>query len=522
MVKFNHDNDGIVLVIGSGAGGGTVAHELCSRGVKVVCLEAGRRIEKEEFRNDELFAYEQLSWSDQRLATGDWEAARTAPERPSWTVKAVGGSTVHWNGLAYRMQAHEFRARTVYGEVAGASLADWPLTLEELAPYYARAEDKMGVTGTHGIALHPPNNNYKVLYNGARRVGYRNISNAGIAINSDARDGRSGCIQLGFCNQGCKVGAKWSTLEAEIPQAEATKNLDLRTGCMALRVAHDRSGKATGVLYVDGDGQQQFQKARVICIAGNAIETPRLLLNSASPLFPDGLANASGQVGRNYTRHVGALSLGIFEKPVNMHRGITTPGTVFDEAGHDERRAFAGGYLMEAVSMGLPSVALLMKPGGWGADYAAFLEQYAHMAGVLLVGEEMPCPENRVTLDNERRDQHGLPIPRVHVDEHSMCHSLRKHYYERVEAIFGAVGVKEVRHIIPASAAHNMGTCRMSSDRSAGVTNAAGQCHDVDNLFISDGSLFPTSSCENPTLTIVALAIRQADYILQNMARGDL
>lgn len=518
MARFDYTDDSVVLVIGSGAAGATVAHELCAHGIRVVMLEAGPKIEMGDFHQDELRAYEQLSWADKRIATGDWLAAKLAPDRPSWTVKAVGGSTIHWNGLAYRMQEHEFMARSVYGDIEGASLINWPVTLEDIEPYYALAEDRMGVTGTHGIARHPPNNNYKVLYNGARRVGYSQISNANIAINSDFRDGRSPCIQMGFCNQGCKVGAKWSTLYGEVPKAEATGKLDLRTGCMALQIEHDRTGKATGVLYADKGGTHKFQAARVVCIAGNAIETPRLLLNSASSLFPDGLANSSGHVGKHYTRHTGAISLGVFDQPVNMHRGITTPGTVFDEAGHDEQRAFAGGYLMEAVSLGLPSVAMLMQPGGWGADYVAFLEQYAHMAGVLLVGEEMPRPGNGVTLDDEQKDQYGLPVPRVHVDEHPMCNELRTHYHGRVEAIFGAVGAKEVRHSIPASAAHNMGTCRMSRNPDAGVTNAWGQCHEVKNLYVSDGSLFPTSSTENPTLTIVALAIRQAEHIAKRVS----
>lgn len=519
---FAYDDDSVVVVIGSGAGGGTLAHELCSKGIKVVLLEAGPRIEKEDFHQDELKAFSQLSWNDKRIATGDWQAAKISSPTPSWTVKAVGGSTIHWNGLAYRMQEHEFRARSVYGDVEGASLIDWPMTLAELEPYYKKAEDKMGVTGTHDIALQPYNNNYKVLYNGAQRVGYSKISNGNMAINSHFRDGRSPCIQLGFCNQGCKMAAKWSTLYGEIPKAENSGYLDLRTGAMALQIHHDKSGKATGVLYADAKGIEHFQAARIVSIAGNAIETPRLLLNSSSSIYADGMANSSGQVGKNYTRHVSAISLATFPKPVNMHRGITTPGTVFDEAGHDEKRSFAGGYLMEAISVGLPGVALIMDPSGWGSDYASFIEKYAFMAGILLVGEEMPRSGNGVTLADKQKDQFGLPIPIIHVDEHAMSHDLRAHYYGRAEAIFEAVGANEVRHTIPANAAHNMGTCRMSKKAADGVCNPWGQCHDVRNVFVTDGSLFPTSSAENPTLTIVALAIRQAEYIACRMSRGEL
>lgn len=520
--KFAYDDDSVVVVIGSGAGGGTLADELCARGIKVVVLEAGNRFEKEDFIQDELKAFGQLTWADKRIATGDWLAAKIASATPSWTVKAVGGSTIHWNGMAYRFQDHEFRARSVYGKIEGASLIDWPLTLAELEPYYSKAEYKMGVTGTHGIKPHPYTNNYKVLYNGARRVGYTKISNANLGINSAFRDGRSPCLQMGFCNQGCKMGAKWSTLFSEIPKAEKSGKLDLRTGAMAQQIHHDKNGNATGVLYVDGEGSQHFQAARIVCVAGNAIETPRILLNSDTSHYPDGLANSSGQVGKNYMRHVMDMSFGSFDEPVNMHRGITMPGTIFDEAEHDEKRNFAGGYLIEALSMAPVSVALLMEQGGWGADYAAFIEKYDHLAGMMVVGEDMPRSGNGVTLDSSLKDHHGLAVPRIHVDEHPMNHALRSHYHSRADAIFEAVGSTEVRHTVSPNATHNMGTCRMSKSARDGVANSYGQCHDVANLFISDGSSFPTSATENPTLTIVALAIRQAEYMADQMSHGEL
>lgn len=521
-MKFALHDDSVVVVIGSGAGGGTVAQELCARGVKVVLLEAGPLIEIGEFRNDEIFAYEQLSWLDKRRASGDWAAARYSPETPAWVAKAVGGSTLIWNGLSFRIQDREFRARTEYGELDGASLADWPLTAPELAPFYDRAEDKMGVTGTHGIPRHRSTNNYKVLYNGARRNGYKSVRNDRLAINSEARGGRPGCIQMGFCNQGCRIGACWSTLSAEIPVAQGTGNLDLRSESMALQLTLDQRDRIRGVLYADRDGDQHLQRARLVCVAGNSIETPRLLLNSASSRYPDGLANGSGQVGRNYMHHNIALAFGIFGEPVHMHRGITTPGTVFDENGHDPARGFAGGYLIESVSLGLPFLSLLAVPNGWGRDYAWLMEQYEHMAGVLLVGEDLPREQNQVTLHEDQKDQYGLPIPEVHVDEHPNELAMRKHFYRQSRAIFEAVGATHVHEAVPYSATHNLGTCRMSQKAADGVVNRWGQAHDIDNLFISDGSVFTTSTCENPTLTIVALAIRQADHIVREMSRRAL
>jgi len=515
-------DDSVVVVIGSGAGGATIAHDLCARGVKVVLLEAGPRIELSEFRNDEFFAYQQLTWADKRQATGDWVAAKNAPDAPTWVVKAVGGSTVPWNGLSFRIQEREFRARTEYGAIDGTSLADWPIELDDLAPYYAMAERRMGVTGTHEMPRHPPTNNYKVIYNGARRIGYTNISNDRLAINSQARDGRPGCIQLGFCNQGCRIGAKWSTLYVEIPKAEQTGNLDLRTECMALKLTVNERGRIDGVLYTDESGQQQRQRARVVCVAGNSIETPRLLLNSATANHPDGLANSSGQVGRNYMHHNVALAFGVFDKPVHMYRGINTAGTVFDEQGHDPKRGFAGGYLIEALSLGLPFVSLLAQPGGWGRDYAWLMEQYERMAGVLLNGEDLPRPQNRVSLHPTETDQHGLPIPVIHVEEHVNERAMRKHFFGQARALLEAAGATHVTESMPASATHNLGTCRMSTDPEQGVVNAWGQAHEIDNLFISDGSQFPTSTAENPTLTIVALAMRQAERIAGELSRRNL
>jgi len=516
------DDAGAVVIVGSGAAGGTLASDLCERGVRVVLLEAGPRIPSREFRNDEAFAFQQLSWRDKRQATGDWATARLSPDAPAWMVKAVGGSTLHWNGLSYRIQPREFRARTEYGAIDGANLADWPLSAEDLDAYYSAAEQRLGVTGTHGIPAHPPNNNFKVLAAGAARVGYRQVANDRQAINSRPRDGRPRCLQLGFCNQGCKIDAKWTTANTDIPRAEATGRLDLRTGAMALQITVDKQGRVDGVIYSDAAGRQQRQRARVVCVAGNAIETPRLLLNSATAGQPDGLANSSGQVGRNYMHHVAALAFAVFERPVNMNRGITVPGTVFDESGHAPERGFAGGYLMEAAAAGPAFLSALLEPGGWGPDFAALMERYDHMAGMLLNGEDLPRAGNRVTVHATEKDQFGLPIPVVHVDEHPNDVAMRAHFFRQARRLYKAVGAVDVRDALPLSSAHNLGTCRMSAQPDDGVVNAFGQTHDIDNLFVSDGSQFPTSTSENPTLTIVALALRQAEYLAGEMNRRNL
>src|SRR5215470_8531827 len=220
MAKYDFNDDSPIIVIGSGAGGGTLANELCQKGLKVVLLEAGAAQSPATFRNDEWFAFNQLAWLDKRTTSGSWRVARDFPNLPAWTCKTLGGTTVHWAGASLRFQEHEFKARTVYSNIGGANLLDWPLTLDELHPYYAKAEDKLGVTGTADIPRLPGNNNFKVMAAGAKRLGYKEVHTGNMAINSEDRDGRPACHQIGFCMSGCAIGAKWSTLYTEIPKAE--------------------------------------------------------------------------------------------------------------------------------------------------------------------------------------------------------------------------------------------------------------------------------------------------------------
>lgn len=519
MAGFESGDDSVVVVIGSGAGGGTLANELCQRGVKVLVLEAGGRQSTASFVNDEWRAFNQLAWLDRRTTSGSWRIAKDFAGLPAWVCKTLGGTTTHWAGAALRFQEHEFQARTVYGHLAGANLLDWPLTLKELEPYYRRAEDKMGVTRTNGIPGLPGNNNFKVMYNGARRLGYREVHTGNMAINSRPRKGRAGCLQLGFCFEGCKSGAKWSTLYTELPEAEATGRFELRTRAHAIRIEHDRKGRVNAVVYVDADGRERRQKARIVCVAGNAIETPRLLLMSASGMFRDGLANSSGQLGCNYMRHMTGSVYAAFDEPVHMYRGTTMAGIVRDEARHDPRRGFAGGYELETLSLGIPFMAAFLDPGAWGADFAWWIDRYTNLAGLWIVGEDMPRETNRVTLNTAVKDQWGNPVPNVHFDDHRNDEEMRAHAYAQAERIYAAAGAIRSFRTPPYPSTHNLGTARMSERARDGVCNRWGQTHDIPNLFISDGSQFTTGGAENPSLTIVALAIRQAEYIAAEMSR---
>ena len=315
--RIDLKDSSVVVIIGSGAGGGTLAHELTRRGIKVALLEAGKRQSTETFSQVPGEAFVQLTWLDARTQSGSWGVARDFPALPVWHCKTVGGTTVHWTASTPRLQPWELRAKTSYGEVAGASLIDWPISYGELVKYYEIAERRMGVTRRNGVPGLPASNNFKVMYAGAKKLGYKQVHTGHMAINSRAFDGRGACIQQGFCVQGCKMGAKWSTLYTEIPRAEATGNLDLRSESTATKIEHGTDGRVNAVVYRDSQGAGAATEGARSCVWLAMPSKPRgLLLLSSSAKFPQGLGNSNGQVGRNYCHHITGFVWGIFDKPV--------------------------------------------------------------------------------------------------------------------------------------------------------------------------------------------------------------
>ena len=507
--QYELTDDSVVVVIGSGAGGGTLANELAQKGIGVVCLEAGGRLTLNDIENDPAVMDQRLGWHDRRIGA------------PLWVCKTVGGTTMRWSGIAPRFLPHEFEARSTYGALDNTSLIDWPLTYDEIEPYYDRAEDKIGITGTHGMPPSLETANFKVLRAGGRNVGYTQITAERTAINSIARDGRPACQQIGFCHSGCRIGAKWSTLYTEIPKAEATDHFELRSGAMVVQINHDDQGRVTGVIYVDADGQTQEQRARAVAVAGNVVETTRLLLNSSSGRFPSGLGNGWGQVGRNYMQHVTSMIYGVMPGPVYGYRGPRQAGIILDEQAHREDRGFAGGYLIETAADHPGGIADTFR--GWGESAASFMENYNNLAGVFITGEDPPQATNRISLHATEADHLGLPVPVVEYARHPNSVAMAEHAIERTTAIYESLGSTDVRATRGVGlACHNMGVARMSENAEDGVTNRFGQVHDIPNLFVSDGSVFSSSAAPNPTLTIVALAIRQADHIADRMARREL
>ncbi len=524
-VPLNEPAD--VVVIGTGAGGGNVIRELCLSGVKVVALEAGPRLDPDkDFEEDEWAMFHKLSWLDPVIAQGDDMTGLA-----TWICKSVGGTSIHWAGAALRIQPHEFRAHTTYGEVPGATLQDWPMDYDTLHPFYEEAERLLGVAG-RVLPPAPGNTNFLMMQEGAAKVGL-NAHPGYIAINTEEYDGREMCTQRGYCFQGCRNQAKWSSLYEAIPKAEATGLLDLRPNCQALEITVDEMGQASGVVYARSDGQIEEQKARVVIVAGNSIQTPRMLLNSVSKHFPHGLANGSGVVGRYYMRHTTASSYAVFPHPIHAYKGMTMMGIIDDFADNlPEERSYVGGFHLETIMLGPAFTAVFVSPGPttstsrrralWGQPLTQLMEAYTHLAGLWIVGEDMPQADNRVTLHPYEKDAHGMPVPVVTYTDHPNDVAMRNFAWARSRELYTAAGATEVFDTPPYPATHNLGTCRMGSDPTTSVVNGFGQAHEVKNLFIADGSVFPTSAAENPTLTISALAIRQAHYIVDQMMAEQL
>ncbi|PZQ45981.1 MAG: 2-keto-gluconate dehydrogenase [Rhodovulum sulfidophilum] len=518
MANYDLNDDQVVVIVGSGAGGGTLAARICAAGIPVVMLEAGAPTTPEEYIQDEHAAAAQLSWSDERLATGSWNIATESPTAPTWICKVLGGTTVHWTGMALRFKPYEFAPLSTYGAIAGSDLIDWPVSWDELDPYYVEAEKRMGVSGLHGLPSHPLNNHSRVFWHGARRAGFKQLSQGHMAINVEPYAGRPGSLQDGFTMQGDRRNAKWSTAVVDIPEAMASGKLDLRTRCRAVEIEHGADNEVTAVVYVDGTGGRKRQKCRYLVLAGNAIETPRLLLASASGRFPNGLGNGSDKLGRYYMRHTTGSVWGTYEKPVRMYRGENMTAMVCDEARHDPARGFANGYYLQVLGISLPAIAKGLKSGWWGREFAEMIERYGSMAGFYAMGEDLPQPGNRVSLHASRVDEFGVPIACIHCDDHPNDIRMREHAYASMRRIHDGAGAVKVVTAAPYPASHNMGTTRMSRDPADGVVDPTGRVHEMRNLYVNDGSVFCSSASANPTLTIVALSLRLGDHLKRVLA----
>lgn len=529
-------------IVGSGAAGGVMARELARAGYRVVVLEQGPWRTAQDFVHDEWSVMFRQAFSGRdtgdvqtfRHRDGESAAPRGLEPEPAYYARGVGGSTVHFSGNYWRLRPVDFKEYSRVGAIDGATLADWPLSYDELEPWYSRAEWEIGVSGAPGPHDPPRSRPYPLPPMPIKSAGVlfeRGTSAIGmtpqvapVAILSRPYRGRPACVNCGWCiGFGCEVNAKSSTLATMIPEALATGNCELRPRATVHRVELDDRDRARGVVYFDADGGEQYQKARCVVLAANGAETPRLLLMSATDRHPDGLANGSGMVGRNLMFNAHSVAYGKFAEPLNEYKGIQCSRIALDYYDSDEKRGFFGGGALDARPY-LNGYPLLFALQGvptdgprWGAAYKDMLaEYYTRNMAVTTAATSLPMLRNNITLDPERRDAFGRPVLRVTYADHPDDLAMSRFLQAKALAVLDAAGAERTWHSEIGEeviGAHLLGTCRMGDDPATSVVDRWHRSHEIDNLFICDGSSLVTSGRGQPTLTIQALAFRAADYL---------
>ena len=510
MRKFAQNEVVDALVIGTGAGGAPLMARLAQAGLSVVALEAGPWFDAAaDFATDEL-AQQKLFWKDERLSAGRDPIAFGANNSGT----GVGGSTLHYTAYVPRAHPDDFQLQSESG--VGR---DWPLGYADLEPYYDELEALLGVSGPSPYPWGPARRQAYPLpalaLNGAAQLMQRACRQLGIATSPAANAAlsqpyfqpgigwRPACTNRGFCQAGCSTGAKASMDVTFVPLA-VQAGAEIRPLSLATRIEIGTSGEITGVVYVH-KGEEQRQRCQHLFLCAGSIETPRLLLMN-------GLANSSGQVGRNFMAHTGMQVWGQFEDDVRPYKGI--PGGLISEDMHRPANAdFAGGYLLQSIGvMPLTYAGQVARGQGlWGDALTNSMRNYNHTAGINMLGECLPSADNFLELSGEC-DARGLPKPRIHFSAGKNEQLMTSHAEALMRRIWSAAGASEVWSY--QRFAHTIGTCRMGGNPSDSVVNADGQSFDVPNLYLSDNSTFPSALAVNPALTIMALALRTADRFL--------
>ncbi len=501
------------VIVGVGSAGGVLLQRLSRAGFSVVGLEAGPFWDTErDWVSDEEGSH-QLYWNDLRITGGDHPLALGSNN----SGKGVGGGSVHWAAFTPRFHPSDFEVYTRDG--VGA---DWPISYDEIEPYYELLEQEMPVAGPayypwgkpHGYpyAPHPQGGVGDTLIKGCTALGIPVSAGGPVGILSASHGDRPHCIYRGFCIQGCKVGAKASTLVTHVPDALEC-GAEIRDRSMVSRVSIGKDGRAEGVFYFDRDGKEHFQRARVVIVSGYAIETPRLLLNSACPGHENGLANSSGTLGKYLMAQAGNVILGRFDELVRMYKAPPAHSLTEEFYETDPKRDFARGFAVQTVGP-LP-VAFAKQVAAssfvWGWGLRRMMMDYNHYSALGLLGEILPWEDNTVRLADEK-DQFGLRVAHVTFNLHDNDKKLIDFGRRKVEEIMRAAGAREVTQ--ESRFAHLVGACRMGASPEDSVCDKFGRTWDVDNLFVMDGSVMPTQGSANPGLTIQALAARTADYLV--------
>jgi choline dehydrogenase-like flavoprotein len=532
-------------IVGSGAAGGVVARELSRAGFRVVVLEQGPHFTRADFHHDEVdvfLNYKLAVNPDTKPVTYRKTPDDKATVRPYLVYGvAVGGGTVHFTANYWRFRPIDFREHSTHGDIPGTSISDWPITYEELEPYYTKVDWEIGVSGQPGphdaprsrpfpMPPLPINSAGALLEAGAKKLGWSSQP-APMAIPSVPYRGRNACHQCGWCyGFGCEWGAKSSTLVTMIPQARATGRCEIRSHAYVRKVETDAKGRVTGVTYFDRQKREVFQKARAVVLCANGAETPRLLLMSKSNQFPNGLANTSGLVGKGLMFNGGGTTVATFEHAVNGYKGAPVTTISHEHYELDSSLGLHGGGGIDFRFAEPPiQMALHSLPGApsWGAEYwRALKERFTHTVLGFGHTSSLPVEQNGISLDDEVKDAWGLPAIRVTYKDHENDVRLQEYLRDRAADILKAAGATSTAPLPvgdePGAGFHLLGTCRMGTDPARSVINASHRAHDVPNLFIVDGSSFVTGGRGQPTMTIQALAFRAAEHIAAAAKRGDL
>ncbi len=551
MPAFGLDKEVDFVIVGSGAAGGVLAKELSQSGFQVVVLEQGQWRSEEDFSHDEfdvlfnggLAGGEDQAGTQTFRQSDEEEAEERDGFQPAWYARTVGGSSVHFSANFWRFRPLDFKEKTLLGPISGTSFEDWPISYEELEPYYTKVDWEIGVSGAPGPFDPPRSKPYPlppmpvkssgVLFEkGAKKIGL-NPQVAPVAILSQPYRGRASCVNCGFCmGFGCETGAKSSSLSAMIPLAMASGRCELRSDCTVYRLQTNDKGRVDEVLYLDKDGKQRSQRAKAVIVSANGLETPRLLLMSESPRFPQGLANSSGLVGKNLMFNSHAAVNATFEHQLNEYKGIQCTRISHDFYETDPRRGFYGGGGLDGrpLFLAMPIFYSQLFPPSdmprWGQDFKEYLaDSFTRSMTVVGATTSLAMESNNVTLDPTVRDRYGLPAARMtyldHDDDLAMGRFLQGKAIDMMEAAGARKVVAEESGPTTVSA-HLMGTCRMGNDPATSVVDRYHRSHDVPNLFICDGSSFVTSGRGQPTMTIQALAFRAADHIAEFARRNEI
>ena len=531
-----------VCVIGSGPAGGWVAKELTEAGARVLLLEAGVEVPPSEFlghKPPHEFPLRGTFDERQRPFYPDEIGRHIRFAGDSIGVdriRVLGGRSIHWNAVSLRFSEDDFRE----GSIDGLE-PDWPLSYEELAPFYAIVEKTIGVCGTReGLAELPDGEFYgppmpmrcaetlarkSAATLGMKQIPVRKAMRVGTGAGS-----RMPCHYCGHCMTGCDVGAIFTSVNTLLPLAQATGRLTLRTNALVRRIDVGADGRASGVSFVDrGTGRDHAASAKIVVVSCGSIESARLLLNSTGPRFPNGLANSNDHVGRYLHGHLICVMSGYLKEligrpPVNDD-GATDHSVIVRFNHQRGKKDYAGGFFaqMQYAAKDYPHHA--PRVPGFGSSFKRRVrELQPAMLQLGAFGKVLARHDNRVTVDPARTDAHGIPIPVIQFTYGENDRALWNDMTSSFEELFHKAGAelftRETR--LSGFASHEVGTCRMGRDPKSSVLDPFCRAHDVPNLFVVDGSPFVTFPEKNPTLTIMALAVRMSRHIAELRRRGEL